>query len=549
MLITSQVVDRLPEAPNRFRDDRGLQRLLARHLSPEAQRWAEPVLDRMGAASAGELDELAALADRNPPRLHTRDRFGNRVDQLEFHPAYRKLQELAYGQGIVGAYYDRRVRQILRQSNEAVKFAQGYLFSQAEQGLYCPICMTDGTAYLIEKYGSEDQKLRLLPHLTSESLDSLWEGGMWLTEKAGGSDVGATETVARPTANEHVHALTGEKWFCSNAGAELVMVLARPAGAPEGTTGLGLFALRRHLDDGRLNHLHLERLKDKLGTRSMPTGEVILNGSLAEPVGSLSRGFLQMTDMLNLSRLYNATASVALMRRALTESIRYAVVRHTFGHSLLSYPLVQARLVEMLVEQEAALHLLFWLYSWRGQADSTQERLSRMLTPLAKLTTGRSAVDQTSQAVEMHGGCGYIEDWPLARLLRDAQVLPIWEGTTNILALDTFRAMHKEKTHEAFFEFVDKHNADEGVRLAAGELKSSLEKLLSRPGQPGVLPWCQQATRVFQATVLGLTAQDEHSNQVAEHYLKRHFACDRHSLCPSYLEHAVRHHQSLLGLP
>lgn len=543
MLATSQAVDRLPDAPNRYRDDRGLRRLLSRFLSAEAQSWAEPVLDRMGEASAGFLDDLAHQADKNPPRLQPRDRFGNRVDHLDFHPSYKKLQEFAYGQGIIDHYYDPAVRKKLGASLEAVKFSQGYLFAQAEQGLYCPICMTDGTAYLIEKFGSEDQKQRFLTPLRKGE----WEGAMFLTEKAGGSDVGATETVARQV-NDH-YALTGEKWFCSNAGAELVMVLARPQGAPDGTTGLGLFALRRHLEDGRLNHLHLERLKDKLGTRSMPTGEVILNGSLAEPIGSLSRGFLQMTDMLNLSRLYNATASVAVMRRVLSESIRYAIVRHTFGHSLLSNPLVQVKLVEMLVEQEAALHLLFWLYGWRARANASEEKLLRMLTPLAKLTTARTAVQHASEAVEMHGGCGYIEDWPLARMFRDAQVLPIWEGTTNILALDTFRALHKEHCHEAFFAFVEQHNTDEGVKLAAGELKNSLEALLARPGQAGILPWCQRATQVFQATVLAQTAQDDHSNQVAEHYLRRHFANDRHNLVPGYLEHATKHHHGLLGLP
>lgn len=544
MLVTSQAVDRLPDAPNRYREDRALHRLLDRFLTPQARQWADPVLDRMGEASAGKLDDWAAQADKNPPRLETRDRFGNRIDHLDFHPSYRKLQEFAYGEGIVGHYYDPKVRETLGTGVEAVKFAQGYLFAQAEQGLYCPICMTDGTAYLIEKFGSEDQKKRLLPHL----LKAEWEGAMFLTEKAGGSDVGATETVARPVSGDH-YALHGEKWFCSNAGAELVMVLARPQGAPEGTTGLGLFALRRHLEDGRLNHLHLERLKDKLGTRSMPTGEVILNGSLAEPLGSLSRGFLQMTEMLNLSRLYNATASVAVMRRVLSESIRYAVVRHTFGRSLLSNPLVQARLVEMQVEQEAALHLMFWLYGWRAQANASEEKLVRMLTPLAKLSTARTAVQHASEAVEMHGGCGYIEDWPLARMFRDAQVLPIWEGTTNILALDTFRALYKEHCHEAFFAFVDQHNADEGVKLAAGELKKSLESLLASPGQAAILPWCLQATRVFQATVLAQTARGDHSTQVAEQYHRRHFANDRHSLTPSYLEHATKHHHSLLGLP
>ncbi|MEW6277243.1 MAG: acyl-CoA dehydrogenase family protein [Candidatus Eremiobacterota bacterium] len=553
MLITSQVLTRLPETPNRYHDDPGLGRLLKVHLTSEARNWADPVLDRMGAASAGVLDELSHVADKNPPRLAPRDRFGNRVDHLEFHPAYREMQRIAYGEGIVGAYYDPQVRQVLKAGREAVKFAQGYLFAQAEQGLYCPVCMTDGAAYLIEKYATAEQRGRFLPRLTSRDPDTLWEGAMFLTEKAGGSDVGATETVAHPQSGDR-YALSGEKWFCSNAGAELVMVLARPVGAPEGTTGLGLFAMRRHLEDGRLNHLHLERLKDKLGTRSMPTGEVILNGSEAESIGKLSRGFVQMADMLNISRLYNATASVAVMRRATTESVRYAAVRHTFQKALIFYPMVQAKLVELATEQEAALHLMFWLYRWRGKAlcdtaDPSQLQLLRMFTPIAKLTTGRQAVWAASEAVELHGGCGYIEDWPLARLFRDAQVLPIWEGTTNILALDTVRSLAKENCHEAFLAFVEQHNQDESVKLAAAELKASVPRLVQQPQEPASLNWCWQASRVLQATLLQMTATEERARLVAEQYLRRHFASDRTSLTPSWLDHAGTHYTQLLGLP
>src|SRR5262249_27640582 len=160
----------------------------------------------------------------------------------------------------VSHYYNPAVRQRLGPYCEVIKFVHGYLFGQAEQGLFCPICLTDGTAYLIEQFGSPSQKRDYLPRLTTNNLDDLWEGAMFLTEKAGGSDVGASETVARPLP-DGLYALFGEKWFCSNAGAELAMVLARPEGAPEGTRGLGLFLLPRHNKDGRLNNLHLERLK------------------------------------------------------------------------------------------------------------------------------------------------------------------------------------------------------------------------------------------------------------------------------------------------
>jgi alkylation response protein AidB-like acyl-CoA dehydrogenase len=549
--VSDPVVRHLPQTQNRFQDDPSLGRLLSQHLSPEALEWAHPVLDRMGRASAEELDEWATLADKNPPRLETRDRFGQRVDKLNFHPAYRNLQQFAYGEGIVNHYYDPEVRQRLGTGLEVVKFAQGYLFAQAEQGLYCPICMTDGSAYLIEKYATAEQKERFLPHLTSPTLGNLWEGGMFLTEKAGGSDVGATQTAAWPTDGGR-HRLYGEKWFCSNASAELVMVLARTERGPAGTAGLGLFALRRHKEDGKLNHLHLERLKDKLGTRSMPTGEVLLNGSVAESIGSLSQGFAQMTDMLNLSRLYNATASVAIMRRVISECLRYGATRQTFGRSLLSYPMVRQTLVDLTVDLEASLHLLFYLYRCRGKwnlqsAQEEEVQHLRMFVPLAKLSTGRLAVKTASEGVELHGGNGYIEDWPMARLLRDAQVLPIWEGTTNILALDTLRSIRKDGCDTAMFAFMERHAQDPRLTRATQDLRAGLGDLLQDPTHPAILPWCWQAVRIFQAGLLLQAARDERGQLLAEQYLARYFGADRDHLRPHSLDHAQRHFEALIG--
>ncbi|MBI3925159.1 MAG: acyl-CoA dehydrogenase family protein [Armatimonadetes bacterium] len=538
-----QIVEALPPTPNRFASDPCLARLLEHHLTSAALGWARPVLERMGELAAGPLDELAGLADRHPPVLHPCDPFGTRVDRLEFHPAYREMQELAYcREGIVATCYDPAVRVLLGESRELVKFAQGYLFSQAEQGLYCPICMTDGTAYLVERYGSPEQRERFLPHLTATRLDELWEGSMFLTEREGGSDVGAVTTRAVPVGGG-LYALHGQKWFCSNAGSELSMVLARPDGAAAGTRGLGLFAMRRHTPEGALNGLRLTRLKDKLGTRSMPTGELVLEGALAECVGALDRGFLEMTDMLNLSRLYNTTAALGLTRRALTESVRWCRTRRAFGRELEAYPIVRAQLVSMAVELEASLHLLFEVLSRRGRemlgtARPEDLQLLRFGTPVLKYHTGRLAVDVASQTVELHGGNGYIEDWPIPRLLRDAQVLPIWEGTTNILVLDAFRAIRKLRVHEGLFAFLRQH-APEPIQLELPRLESALESLLDAPEAPRARLWCDRMAAALQGSLLAARAGDARSHAIAELYLLKHFDAARNELDPPFLRRAA----------
>lgn len=540
----SQIVTGLPPAANRYRSDHALQSLLKRHASVEALEWADPLLDLTGQDSAGRLDELSALANRYPPVLHPRDRYGNRVDRLEFHPAYDELRRASYGRGIVGHYLDPEARKVLGASREVVKFAQGYLFSQAEQGLYCPICLTDGTAYLVERYGSEDQRRRWLPRLGATDLEALWEGAMYLTERAGGSDVGATETVARQDA-DGTWRLYGEKWFCSNARAELAMVLARPEGAAGGTRGLGLFAMRRHLPDGSLNGHRLDRLKDKLGTRSMPTGEMVLEGAVAEPVGDLARGFVQMADMLNTSRLYNAVAALAVSRRALSDALAWCRERHAFGRPLAGFPAVGETLVERLVELEAGMHLVFSALARRGRVlvgEGTAEdaALLRMLTPLAKYATARLAVRTVCEAMELLGGNGYMEDWALPRLTRDALVLPIWEGTANVLVLDTFRAMRKEQAEASFFAALAR-SPEPRVAEALLRLQESLPRVaaeVAQGGSPHAARWCDLAVEAWCAAELADAADDARSTAVAENYLLRHMHPNRHGLFPPHAGHA-----------
>jgi acyl-CoA dehydrogenase len=446
-----------PDGPNRYRDDPGLRFALARILSPAQLTAAEPLLDELGRAAGGELDRLAAEADRHPPVLRSFDRTGERVDEVVHHPAYRELERQAFGRFALASGRHPHV----------VKYALTYLFAQAEFGVLCPVNMTDSLGRVLRRFGSPGLRERHLPRLAATDLDRLWQGAMFLTERTGGSDVGATGTVARPAAaGDAVPAglaadvplwrLTGAKWFCSNVDAELALVLARPEGAAAGTRGLGLFLLPRHLPDGRLNGCRIERLKDKFGTRDMATGEVTLEGALAHQVGDLDRGFVQMAVMINASRLSNAVRSAGLMRRAFAESLDHARRRTAFGRRLVDLPLQRRLLMEMLLDVEAALAAVVETAAVLERADAGDgeaARLARILTPLLKATVTRRARQTTGEAMEARGGNGYVEEWVNPRLVRDAHLGSIWEGTTNVVQLDVLRAMAREGAHRPLLDW------------------------------------------------------------------------------------------------
>jgi alkylation response protein AidB-like acyl-CoA dehydrogenase len=432
-------------AKNRYTEDPALQALLARHVCTAARETAEPWLVEMGGLSAGRLNELAFDADAHPPTLERYDARGQRIDRVVYHPAHDELERLSFGRGIVGRCYDAENRAKLGDHLWQAKFAVCYEFAQAEQGLYCPIAMTDAAAHLIEHHASDELRAEYLPRLTAS--DAQTQGAMFLTEREGGSDVGANTTVA--TERDGQWRITGEKWFCSNAGAEVMMVLAR-AGGP-GTRGLGLFLVPRTGNSIHGNSVQIQRLKNKLGTRSIPTGEVSFREAIGFPVGPVDAGFHTMTAMLNVCRMHNAVASLGLTRRVLWEAATYLASRRAFGRTVDSYGLVQDTLCQLFAELEGGLEVLFVVA--RDFADpnpnaETRARL-RLLTPLLKLNTARLAVRAASEAIELLGGNGYIEESVTARFFRDAQVLPVWEGTTNILYLDALRWIVKERAHRA----------------------------------------------------------------------------------------------------
>ena len=427
---------------NYFRADASLADLLQLYLPENLRAHITPHLDRLGALAGTELDEAARLADRHPPVLHHRDRFGNDSQRIEYHPAYRALERVAFGEFGIHAMSHRGG--ILGWPGTypcVAKHAFTYLFNQAEFGLGCPINVTDGAAMLLSRFGDAALKAKYLDGLTQTDMALLTQGAQFMTEKEGGSDVGTLTTTARLENNQW--RLTGEKWFCSNADAPVAMLLARPLGAPSGTKGLGLFLMPRHLDDGTPNTYQIVRLKDKLGTRSMASGEIKMAGAMAYPVGKLDRGFAQMAEMVNHSRLSNGVKSTALMRRALHDALTVARNRTAFGSKVIDKPLARRQLMKIMLPVEQALSMCFATARALDQAEvegsQSAALLLRILTPVLKFRATRDARKVCGDALEMRGGTGYIEEFACARLLRDAHLGSIWEGTGNIVAIDAIQ--------------------------------------------------------------------------------------------------------------
>jgi acyl-CoA dehydrogenase len=426
---------------NFYRADPALTDLLRIHLSDALFRHIEPHLDRLGALAGGHLDECARLADRHVPVLHQRDRFGRDEQWIEYHPAYRELERAAFGEfGIHAMSLRKGIMGWPEKYPVVAKHAFTFLFNQAEFGLGCPINVTDGCAKLLANFGSEALKAKYLDGLTQTDMSRLTQGGQFMTEKEGGSDVGKLTTTATQE-GDHWR-LSGEKWFCSNADAEVVMLLARPQGAVGGTRGVGLFLMPRKLDDGSPNHYRIVRLKDKLGTRSMASGEIKLEGAIAYAVGKLDRGFVQMAEMVNSSRLSNGVKSTALMRRAHHDAMTVAQNRVVFGQRIIDLPLARRQLMKIMLATEQALSMSFLTADALDRAEAGSQdaaALLRILTPTLKFRATRDARKVCGDALEMRGGIGYIEEFATSRLLRDAHLGSIWEGTGNIVALDALK--------------------------------------------------------------------------------------------------------------
>lgn len=425
---------------NFFQADAGLRDLLRLYLSADEQAHFWPHFDRLGRLAGGDLDRWADQADKHPPVLHNRDRFGRDVQWIEHHPAYHEMEKVGFHEFGLHAAPHRPILGWPTGVSPMVKFTLHYLFSQAEFGLMCPLAVTELAAMLVLRYGSEELREKYGRRMISLDPAELMQGAQFMTEKAGGSDVGANELRAVPDGRHW--RLHGEKWFCSNAGCDVAVLLARIDGDPPGTAGLTAFVVPRDLDDGSRNAYRIERLKDKLGSKSLASGEITYNGALAYMLGERRQGIKILLDQVNMSRLSHGMRAAATMRRAWHESLAFARSRTLFGQPALRQPLMRRQLLQVLIPTEQALSTSCYGADVlrRGEAGSnTAAQLLRLITPVIKMRSNRDNVQATAKAIEIRGGNGVIEDWVNSRLLRDSFIPVLWEGTSIINSIDVVR--------------------------------------------------------------------------------------------------------------
>lgn len=432
-----------PQLANQYDDDPLLRSWTRRHLPPDVRARVEPQLRHMGDLAAGPLLALSHAHRLDEPAHVPFDAWGRRIDEVSVNTAWRTYARVAAEEGLIAIPYERANGRFSRLH----QFALVYLFHASSQVYTCPLAMTDGCARTLGDIGDGlgATRDRILSHLVSRDPAQAWTSGQWMTERIGGSDVGLSETVARrdPGGGFTLH---GTKWFTSAVSSQVALTLARPESNGPGGKGLALFLVEVRDDDGRLRDITVLRLKEKLGTRNLPTAELLLDGTPALPVAGLSDGVRNIGSMLNLTRTWNAVCAAATLRRGLALARDYARRRVAFGAPLSEKPLHLETLADLAAEQEACFALTFFAVELLGRQeagdlDASGEALLRLVQPITKLTTGRQTVAGASEVLESFGGAGYIEDTGLPQLLRDGQVLSIWEGTTNVLALEAYRAM------------------------------------------------------------------------------------------------------------
>lgn len=466
-----------PRLENTFSDDTLIRSVLRRCLGDDVYREIEPGLTALGRRAATDLAQLARQAEAHPPRHVPFDPWGQRIDEIEVSPAWGALHRAAAEEGIVATAYARE-----HGSRSRVhQMARLYLYHPSSALYSCPLAMTDGAARTLELYGGEAQR-ETLERLTTTDPERFWTSGQWMTERTGGSDVGATTTVAREVDGQWL--LTGDKWFTSATTSDVALTLARPEGAGPGSKGLSMFLVRLRDAEGKLQNISINRLKDKLGTKALPTAELSLRDTPATMIGEPGNGIRRIASLLNITRTYNAVCCIGGMSRGLMLARDYARRRSAFGRPLTEHPLHLRTLADLQIEFEGAVLLTFRVAQLLGrdecgEASEQEQSLLRLMTPLAKLYTAKQAVAVTSEVLECFGGAGYVEDTGLPVLLRDAQVTPIWEGTTNILSLDVLRALSREEAFGPWLTEIERclANAPEALAGAVAAVSAARDTL------------------------------------------------------------------------
>lgn len=442
-----------PSLTNQFDDDLLLQNYLRQKLPENMQEIVFNDLKSLGQRVTTDILNMARDAEAHEPVLAPYSPWGLPVDKIHVAKGWRDLETVSAQEGMVAIGYERNYSEFSR----IYQFSKLYLFNPSSAYYTCPLAMSDGAARVLELFGSEEQKNRGLRHLTSRDPKLFWTSGQWMTEQTGGSDVSRTQTLAEYKDGHYF--LTGLKWFTSSPISQMAMALARIVDSNgqsiSGSRGLSLFYLETYNPDGSYNNFEILRLKNKLGTRALPTAEIRLEGSKAELIGKIGEGVKTISNLFNITRLYNANTSIASSRRVIALAKNYALKREAYGKKIAFHPLHSRTLSEC--ENLWTGCFLFSFYTTEllgkeecGKATEQEATLLRLFTPLVKLYTAKCNLLLVSELLESFGGAGYIEDVGIAKWLRDSQVLTIWEGTTNILSLDMLRAIVKESAWDCF---------------------------------------------------------------------------------------------------
>lgn len=459
-----------PVPPRAWSGDWLLRSVLRHRLPGEVLQAIEPELREMETLATGPLAALQAADRGHDPAFTPWDAWGNRIDHIEITPLWREAGRIAARLGLVAIPYERQHGG----SSRLHQFALVQIFHPVSDMYTCPLAMSDGAARALLDADNAALIERALPKLASRDPEAFWTSGQWMTETTGGSDVGASETVAVRGTDDSWQ-LHGRKWFTSAATSQMALTLARPEGGGPGGSGLAMFYLETRDADGRLNGIRIERLKDKLGTRKVPTAELTLAGTRAQLVAGTSHGTRAIEPMLRITRAWNSVCAASFMRHGFLLARDYAAKRRAFGARLAELPLHAQTLADLDAASAGATLLAFEVLDLLGreecrELDDAGAALLRLLTPIAKAVTGKQAVAAASETLEAFGGAGYLEDTLLPVLLRDAQVLPIWEGTTNVLALDALLRVNFTRGAAALrarVAGVQAHLADPALRAAA----------------------------------------------------------------------------------
>ena len=523
---------------NHFTIDRPFQQALRYAGLPSHY---DAILTELGAYAGGDLLEITDYIDKvSSPRFHQWDINSQRFDWVQLNPAHRQALAQLMKSGIVHRTFTEKAPWQLH-------YAMLYLI--ADPGIICTVTLTQQTAYGLYKYGDTVAKETFLPRYLMQDSDQVWYGATFYTEIQGGSDLGANRAVARRIADGW-QIFSEDKYFASNAGiADGALVTARPEGSPTGPKGLALFFVPALKSDGSAN-FRIRRLKEKLATRAVPTGEALLDGAEAYLLGSPEAGIYQALEVLTVARLANAMGALGIARKAYLEALFYTRQRSAFGRPLIAHPLVRKDLLEMEVDLEANLILGLkaaqaFDATWQEHPPySERYHYTRLLAHLVKNMTAEMSARVTQLAMELHGGIGFLEEFPIARWHREALITPIWEGGSNIQALDLLETILKKHSHRQLLAQMDRIAAVEKESFAGralqtrlAELKNSLEQLRKMDfteAQYHAKDLLRQMGRCAAAAFLLDAARqalaesgDDRLLQIAEAYLHLHLNHDR----------------------